>query len=141
MNLQDAIPFLENNHNGVVGTKRRDGGIHSSIVVSGVFQNNAAFVSVYPKSQKIRNLKRDPHCTILTVTPNWREYVVVEGTAELMDYGNTDAKILRPLLREVYMVCSDTEHPDWDEYDEAMVNQKAVIVLVNPAKIYGLLRD
>ena len=75
------------------------------------------------------------------MTPNWREYVVVEGTAELMDYGNTDAKILRPLLREVYMVCSDTEHPDWDEYDEAMVNQKAVIVLVNPAKIYGLLRD
>ena len=140
MNFQDAIPFLEKNHNGVVGTKHPDGGLHSSIVVSGVFLNKAAFVSVYPKSQKIRNLKRDSHCTVLTVTPNWREYVVVEGEAELMDYSNTDAKILKPLLREVYIACSDTEHPDWNEYDQAMVNQKAVIVLVNPSKIYGLLR-
>ena len=140
MNFQEAIPFLEKNHNGVGGTKRLDGDIHSSIVVSGVFRNKAAFVSVYPKSQKVRNLKRNPHCPVLPVTPNWREYVVVEGKAELMDYGNTDAKILKPLLREVYMACSDTEHPDWDEYDEAMVNQKAVIVLVNPEKIYGLLR-
>jgi PPOX class probable F420-dependent enzyme len=140
MNFQDAIPFLEKNHNGVVGTNRLGGGTHSSIVVSGVFRNKAAFVSVYPKSQKVRNLRRDPHCTVLTVTPNWREYVVVEGEAELMDYGNTDAEILRPLLREVYMACSDTEHPDWNEYDQAMVKQKAVIVLVSPEKTYGLLR-
>ena len=57
-----------------------------------------------------------------------------------MDYDNTDAEILRPLLREVYMACSDTEHPDWNEYDQAMVKQKAVIVLVSPEKTYGLLR-
>ena len=66
--------------------------------------------------------------------------MVVEGKAELMDYDNTDAEILRPLLREVYMACSDTEHPDWNEYGQAMVNQKAVIVLVSPEKVYGLLR-
>ena len=44
------------------------------------------------------------------------------------------------MLREVYMACSDTPHPNWEEYDEAMVKQDAVIVLVHPHKVYGLLR-
>jgi len=38
------------------------------------------------------------------------------------------------------MACSETEHPNWHEYDQAMVAQEAVIVTVNPEKVYGLLR-
>ena len=55
------------------------GPAHSSIVVCGAYEGNAAFVSVYPKSQKIRNLRRDPNCTVLCVTDDWREWVSVEG--------------------------------------------------------------
>ena len=45
------------------------------------------------------------------------------------------------MLRKVYMTCSDTEHPDWEEYDQAMIDQEAVIVLVEPKRVYGLLRS
>ncbi len=38
------------------------------------------------------------------------------------------------------LACSDTEHPDWDEYDQAMIDQEAVIVLIAPKRVYGLLR-
>ena len=40
-------------------------------------------------------------------------------------------------LREVFRACGDKDHPDWEEYDEAMVKQDAVIVLVKPDRVYG----
>ena len=106
----------------------------------GAFQGNAAFVSVYARSVKIRNLRRDANCTVLCVDENWRSYAVVEGQAQLYDYGNTDSERVRQMLRDVYMACSATEHPDWDEYDQAMIEQKAVVVLVPPDKVYGQIR-
>ncbi len=140
MDFDDVRPFLETHHRGVIATRRPDGATHSSIVVCGAYDGNAAFVSVYPRSQKIRNLRRDPNCTVLAVTDDWRQYAVIEGQAKLFDYSNMDAEEVRVMLREVYMACSDTEHPDWEEYDQAMIDQKAVIVLVEPGRVYGLLR-
>lgn len=140
MDFDDVRPFLETHHRGVIATRRPNGATHSSIVVCGAYDGNAAFVSVYPRSQKIRNLRRDPNCTVLAVTDDWRQYAVIEGQARLFDYSNMDAEEIRVMLREVYMACSDTEHPDWEEYDQAMIDQKAVIVLVEPGRVYGLLR-
>lgn len=140
MNFEDAQRFMQTHHRGVIATNRPDGATHSSIVVCGAYEGKAAFVSVYPRSQKIRNLRRDPNCTVLAVRDDWREWVSVEGQATLYDYGNMDAEGCRVMLREVYMACSDTEHPDWDEYDQAMIDQQTVIVLVTPERVYGLLR-
>ncbi len=141
MDFEQVIPFLERNHRGVISTQRPNGAAHSSIVVCGAYEGKAAFVSVYPRSQKIRNLRRDSHCTVLAVTEDWREWVSVEGDAALYDYGNMDGEEMRVMLRKVYMACSNTEHPDWEEYDQAMIDQEAVIVLVTPERVYGLLRS
>lgn len=140
MDFNDVLPFFKTHKRGVIATRRPNGATHSSIVVCGAYKGNAAFVSVYPRSQKIRNLRRDPNCTVLSVRDDWRGWVSVEGQATLIDYDNTDAEEMRVLLREVYMACSHTEHPDWEEYDQAMIDQEAVIVLVKPERVYGLLR-
>jgi len=140
MNYQEALPFLRKNHKGVVSTNRPDGSTHSSIVVCGIYQNKPTFVSVYPKSQKIVNLRRNPNCTLVSVTGDWRNYAVIEGTVSMMDYNDTEPELMRSKLREAYMACSDTPHPDWEEYDEAMIRQKAVIVSLIPVRVYGLLR-
>ena len=133
-------PFLETNHRGVVTTRQADGAAHASIVVCGAYKGNAAFVAVHGRSAKVRNLRRDPACTVLAVTVDWRAFVSVEGQASLFDASNTDAEKLRVLLREVYRACGDKDHPDWEEYDQAMVDQRAVVVLVRPERMYGLLR-
>ena len=140
MKFEAALPFLKTNHRGVITTNRTDGASHSSVVVCGVYDGSSTFVSVYPKSQKIKNLRRVPRCTVLSVSEDWSNYVVVEGIATLKDYKNTERDTFKCLLREVYMSCSDTPHPNWQEYDEAMVVQKAVIVSINPNKTYGILR-
>ena len=140
MNFEDVRPFMESHHRGVISTRRANGATHSSIVVCGAYQGSAAFVSVYPRSVKIRNLRRDANCTILCVDDHWRGYAVVEGHAKLFDYENTDAEEIRQMMRKVYLACSATEHPNWDEFDQAMIDQKAVAVLVTPERVYGLLR-
>ena len=140
MEFEEVRPFLEANHRGVVTTFQRNGAAQASIVVCGPYQRDMALVSVRGNSAKVRNLRRDPRCTILTVTPDWRSYVVVEGQAQLKDARNTDAEELRLELRQVYRACGGGEHPNWDEYDQVMQQQDAVVVLVRPDRIYGLLR-
>jgi PPOX class probable F420-dependent enzyme len=140
MDFEEARPFMERHHRGVVTTYQPDGGMQASIVVCGAFRGQAAFVSVRGKSAKVRNLRRDPRCTVLAVSADWRSWVTVEGEAQLFDSTNTEAEELRLLLREVYRACGDKEHPDWQEYDVAMRQQNAVVVLVRPTRVYGLLR-
>ena len=138
MEFSDYERFVQSNHRGVITTFQRNGAAHSSIVVCGVYRDKAAFVSVYPKSAKVRNLRRDPRCTVMAVSEDWRACVAVEGEAELMDYGNTEAETMRQELRDAYRACSaHGDHPNWEEFDAAMVRQEAVIVTVTPQRVYG----
>jgi PPOX class probable F420-dependent enzyme len=141
MEFQDYQRFVQSNHRGVITTFQRNGAGHTSIVVCGAYQDKAAFVIVRGNSAKVRNLRRDNRCTVMAVAEDWRSFAVVEGTAELKDYRNTDAEAMRVELREVFRACGDHEHPDWEEYDQAMVNQDAVIVLVEPERVYGIIRS
>ena len=76
----------------------------------------------------------------MTVDNDWRSYAVVEGQAQLLDYRNTPAEEFQVLLRDVYRACGDKDHPDWEEYDQAMVRQDAAVVFVKPERVYGRLR-
>lgn len=141
MQFEDVRPFLERHHRGVISTHQPDGAAQTSIVVCGAYQGQAAFVAVYGKSRKVRNLRRDPRCSVLAVRNDWRGWVTVEGEAQLFDYTNTEAEKMRQLFRELFRACGDKDHPNWDEYDQAMRDQKAVGVLVRPQRIYGLIRE
>jgi PPOX class probable F420-dependent enzyme len=140
MTFDDVRPFLERHHRGVITTFQPDGSAHASIVVCGAYQGHAAFVIVRGNSVKVHNLRRDPRCTVLAVSEDWRSWATVEGEAQLLDYRNTDAEEFRVMLRELFRACGDKDHPDWEEYDQAMRRQDAVAVLVRPQRVYGLLR-
>ena len=140
MEFEEILPFLATNHRAMVNTFQRNGGIQSSIVVCGAYQGHAALVSVRGSSAKIRNLRHDPRCTVVATAADWHSYVVVEGQARLIDSSNTEPEELRRQLREVFKVCGDGTHSDWDEFDRVMREQDAVAVLVRPERVYGLLR-
>ena len=97
-------------------------------------------MAVRGNSRKVHNLRRNPHCSVLSVKPDWRSFVIMEGQAQLFDARNTEAEELRGLLREVFRACGDKDHIDWEEYDRAMVDQDAVVVLVPPDRVYGRVR-
>ena len=54
-----------------------------------------------------------------------------------MSASNTDAEELRVALRDVYPAAAGVEHPDWEEYDEAMRLDRRSAVIVVPEHTYG----
>ena len=137
MEFEDVRSHFESNHRGVITTFQVNGAGHSSIVVCGAYQGNAAFVIVKGSSAKARNLRKDARCTVMSVADNWRTCAIVEGKATLMDYRNTDPEKMRVELREVFRACGDKDHPDWEEYDQAMKDDRRSVIIVVPDHIYG----
>ena len=140
MEFEDIRPFLEANHQAVVTTFQSNGAVQASIVVAGAYEGAATFVSIRGSSAKVRNLRRDARCTVLTVTDGWRSYAVVEGTAQLFDASNTDSEQLRVLLRAVYGACRGGQQLDWEESDHVLSQHQDVAVLVQQERNFELLR-
>ncbi len=128
--------FLSENHNAVCTTFRRNGAAQLSIVTSGLYGGGAAFTTTGDRA-KHRNLSRDPRCTLLVSHADWRPFLVLEGNATVLSQDNTPAEELRTAFREVFRAASGKEHPNWDEYDRVMVEDRRVIVIVAPEHVYG----
>ena len=128
--------FVSSNHNAVLTTFRRRGAVQMSIVTAGPFREGGAFTTTADRA-KLHNLRRDPRCSLMVAEASWSSYVVLEGRAEIMSSGATDAEELRLALREVYRAAAGKEHPDWEEYDQAMIDERRSVVLVLPDHLYG----
>ena len=68
---------------------------------------------------------------------DWWGYVVLEGKATVLTSDNTPADELRDALRDVYRAATNTDHPNWPEYDQAMIDDQRAAVIVVPDQIYG----
>ena len=135
--MDDSVKeFLTRNHNAVVTTFRRSGVAQLSIVTVGPYAGGAAFTTTQGRA-KLANLRRDPRCSILVSAANWSSYLVLEGRANVLAADNTRPDELRDALRAIYVAASGSEHPDWDEYDRAMRDDRRAAVIVVPDRIYG----
>ena len=133
---QKTLKFMAENHNAVLSTYRRDGATQMSIVTTGPYKDGVAF-STTENRAKLRNLERNPRCSLLVAQDNWWGYVVLEGVAEIISLKTTGAHELRDAMRDVYRAAAGKEHPNWDEYDEVMRQENRVGVVVIPNKTYG----
>ncbi len=133
---QKVRAFASENHQAVLTTFRRDGGAQMSIVSVGPYRDGVAFTTTADRA-KLTNLRRNPRCSLMVSQRDWWGYVVLEGRAELVSPGVGDPEELRLSLREVYTAASGQEHPDWDEYDQAMRDEVRSVVIVVPERIYG----
>ena len=136
MTYNDILPFLGSNHNAMVVTFRRDGSAQTSIATCGPYQGAVAFTTTADRA-KLANLRRNPRSTILVSRPDWSSYITVEGTADIRWSDRTDAEELRLTLREVYRACAGRDHPDWEDYDRAMLQDRRAAIIVRPQRIYG----
>ncbi len=128
--------FVAKNHQAVLTTHRKSGGLQMSIVTCGPYRDGVAFTTTADRA-KLANLRRDPRCALLVSQDNWWGYVVLDGRATILSSDNTEAKALRMALREVYRAAAGKEHPDWREYDEAMVKDRRAVIIVVPEHVHG----
>ncbi len=132
----NVIEFVNSNHNAVLTTFRRNGAAQMSIVTVGVYGDGVGFTTTEDRA-KLWNLVREPRCSLLVSKSDWWGYVVLEGRAQLLRRGESDEDELRDALRGIYRSASGQEHPDWDEYDQAMIDDRRAAVIVVPDHIYG----
>ncbi len=128
--------FLAGNHNGALTTFRRNGAAQMSVVTCGIYGDGVAFTTTADRA-KLRNLRRNPRCTILVGANDWRDFVVLEGEARLVGIENAGADEYRETLRDVFRTAAGQEHPNWPEYDQAMRDDRRYAVIVTPANAYG----
>jgi PPOX class probable F420-dependent enzyme len=117
------LEFLRPRHRGVLVTARTDGRPQLSPVACGVDPDGRIVVSTYPQRAKTRNARRDPRVSICVVSDDWDgPYVQVDGRAEVLDM----PEALDGLVE--YFRCISGEHPDWNEYREAMARQNKSLI-------------
>jgi PPOX class probable F420-dependent enzyme len=117
--------FVRTRHHAVLVTRRADGSPQMSPVTCGLDTDGRIVISTYPQRAKARNAKRDPQVSVMVLSDEFNDaYVQVDGTAEVIEL----PEAVEPLV-EYFRVISG-EHPNWDEYREAMVKQGKCLIRV-----------
>ena len=119
------VAFITPRHHAILMTTRADGRPQASPVTCGVDPEGRIVVSTYPERAKTANARRDPRVSVCVLSDDFGgAWVQVDGTAEVLDLPDA----LEPLVD--YFRCISGEHPDWDEYREAMVRQGKSLIRV-----------
>jgi len=134
MTHDEALDFIRTNTHAVLATIKRDGRPQMSHISYTLDDDGRIKISVTGDRAKTRNLKRDPRATLSIVSDNWHEYLVVEGTCTVIE----DDPV--PLLRHVYERILGKPHPNWAEFDAAMIRDGRVVLSITVDRIYPLDR-
>lgn len=122
----ELLDFVRPRHRMTLLTHRRDGSPQLSPVAGGVDGDGRIVIASYPQRAKSANLRRDPRASLLVHSDDWDgPYVQVDGTAEVIDL----PEAVEPLVE--YFRSISGEHPDWEEYRQAMRDQGKCLIRVS----------
>jgi PPOX class probable F420-dependent enzyme len=123
----ELLEFVRPRHHAIVITARADGRPQASPVTCGVDEAGRIVVSTYPERAKTRNARRNPQASVLILSDEFNgAWVQVDGDAEVIDMPEA-AEVLVDYYRSIA-----GEHPDWDEYREAMTRQGKSLLRITP---------
>ena len=129
VDLEELLEFVRPRHHLVLITRRRDGSPQASPVTGGVDDSGRIVVSTYPERAKTANARRDPEVSVLVLSDDFGDaWVQVDGTCEVLDAPES----VEPLVE--YFRSISGEHPDWDEYRQAMLDQGKSILRITPTR-------
>ena len=129
VDLDALLDFVRPRHQLVVITQRQDGMPQASPVTGGVDERGRIVVSTYPERAKTKNARRDPRVSVLVLSDDFGDaWVQVDGECEVLD--GEDA--IEPLVD--YFRCISGEHPDWEEYRQAMRDQGKSLLRITPTR-------
>jgi len=137
MEIAEALEFIGARHGGVLVTQRRDGRPQLSNISYGVI-DGVIKISVTAGRAKYHNIQRNPQASLHVTSDDFWAYAVVDGDAELSDVATKPDDPGVEELIELYKAILG-EHPDWDDYRRAMVEDKRVVIRLRPTHAYGML--
>jgi PPOX class probable F420-dependent enzyme len=125
MQLDRAREFMRVHHRAVLATFRTDGLPQLSPVTVGVGEDGRVLISTRETAIKTKNLARDPRASLCVINDGFfGDWIQAEGKAEIIHLPEA-----MDLLIDYYRRVSG-EHPDWDDYRQAMVRDQRVIAAI-----------
>lgn len=129
VSIEDLLEFVRPRHHMVLMTERSDGSAQASPVTGGVDDSGRIVVATYPERAKTRNARRSGRASVVVLSDEWNgAWVQVDGDAEVLDVPDAlDAFV-------EYFRNISGEHPDWEEYRQAMIDQGKSIIRITPTR-------
>ena len=137
MDVSEALDFAGARRNGVLVTQKRDGRPQLSNIAYAVV-DGVVKISITAGRAKYGNLVRNPHASLYVCREDFWGYVVIEGDVDLSAVATKPDDAGIDELVDLYRAISG-DHPDWNEYRKAMVDDKRVVVRLRPTYSYGML--
>lgn len=116
-------------HRWVLATTRADGRPQMSLVTGGLTSDGRLAISSYPERAKVKNIRHNPLVSVAVMGEAFNDsWVQIDGAAEVLDLPEAGDAFV-----EYYRSISG-EHPDWDEYRQAMADQGKCMIMVEPTR-------
>ena len=113
----------------VLTTFRADASLQSSPVTGGIDGQGRVVIASYPRRAKSANIRRNPKASVVVLSDEFNgAYVQLDGDAEVIDVPEAVE-----LLVDYYRVIAG-EHPDWQDYRRAMLDQGKCLIRLTPRR-------
>lgn len=132
------LALIGGNSLGVLATLKSDGRPQLSNVSYHFDPRELTIkVSITEPRAKTRNLRRDPRAAIHVSSDDGWSYAVAEGDAILTPPAAAPDDDTVEALIALYRNIAG-EHPDWDDYRRAMVDDRRVMMTLPISHVYGM---
>jgi PPOX class probable F420-dependent enzyme len=129
VDTEGLIEFVTGKNHWVLSTTRSDGRPQISLVTGTITPDGDLLVSTYPQRAKTRNAKRNPLVSVAVMGDEFDgAWVQIDGEAEVLDMPEAVDALVE------YFRCIRGDHPDWDEYRQAMTDQGKSIIRIKPTR-------
>jgi PPOX class probable F420-dependent enzyme len=128
MEIEPALGFVREHRDAVMQTYRSDGSPQLSPITCAV-RDDVIVVSTRETAMKTKNLRRDPRVSLCVLSQGfYGDWIQIDGDAEIVSLPEAMEQLV-----EYYRTLRG-EHPDWDEYRAAMLDDQRCVVRITPAR-------
>ncbi len=130
--------WLADRHQAVLVTLRRDGSPQTSNIVFGYDAGSGTFeVSVTDDRAKTRNLRRDPRGVLHVLSDSFWGYASISVQATMSEVSTEPGDATGQALLRLYERVGGQPHPDPDEFFQAMVTDRRLVLRLTPLSYSG----
>lgn len=129
VDLPGLVDFVTGKHRWVLSTTRTDGRPQMSLVTGTITPGGDLLIATYPQRTKARNATRNPLVSVAVMGDEFNAaWVQIDGDAEVLDMPAAADGLVE------YFRSISGEHPDWDEYRQAMADQGKSVIRITPTR-------
>ena len=138
MELDEALAWVAEKTHGILITIRRDGRAQSSDI-SFTLKDGKFCISATASRAKTRNLLRDDRAVLHVTSPKTWSYISFDGTVEVTSPAQSRNDEVNQELAEIYQRILGEEHPNWEEFQQAMINDGRLVLRFVPQSAVGMV--